>query len=301
MPDILALPWELHLMITKDFTDPCDILSLRLTHPVFNILFKPRFDACFPASVYTRNWPGRGTRPATAESLLHWAARENHLRFAEKKLMRTSPPGWQGLPAGEGGEELEYTNIGLHHAACAAARNGHKEMLDLLLEHSAIRFDGEIDDMVRDCFDIAVSEENHDIAKFLLDEGIKLNAENRDGKSPLLLVMDAHQVELVDYMLQINPDYPAIEEVFCSWVESLTQIDGWCQRIVSAVLKLTGLPGRSIDAESVIEDLRSVRRRECGPQCDIWLGKPKKLYLDELEEELMILQGYEGSSGEEEV
>ena len=304
MSNILALPSELHLIITKDFTDPCDLLSLRLTHPIFNTLLKPRFDACFPASVYTRNWPGRGIRPATAESMLHWAARENHLRFAKKKLMRTSPPNWEGPPAAEGGVHFEYTNIGLHHAACAAARNGHQEMLGLLIDQLEIRFEDDYRnyDVMRDCFDIAVSEENHDIAKSIIrNGGTDHETENRDGKTALRLVMDAHQVELLDYMLQRNPNSHMIEQTFYSWADS-TYMDGWCQGIVSAILNISlkWLPGRTIDARTVIDSFGWVKRRECGTECDIWLGKPKKLSWDEVEEELIRLQsGVESSSQEE--
>lgn len=62
---------------------------------------------------------------------------------------------------------------------------------------------------------VAIQEDNREIAKFLIDNGIKLEVRDYEGKTPLVLAADFGQVEILRHIIKKGANIESRDN--CSW------------------------------------------------------------------------------------
>ncbi|MBQ4875143.1 MAG: ankyrin repeat domain-containing protein [Rickettsiaceae bacterium H1] len=121
------------------------------------------------------------------EMFLRWAARKNECDIARKllriKRIKINDP-----------DDNDRTALML------AALNGHKEIVELLLQHGA-DFDAK-DKEGKTALMLSLLRRNMDIAKLLLQHGANVDAKDKEGKTALIVAAKNGNMEVVKLLLQ---------------------------------------------------------------------------------------------------
>jgi len=107
------------------------------------------------------------------------------------------------------GAELEETNdIGESVLACALRARCDMDLLMLLIDNSADIFD--FDEEGVSIFDMAITYDNIEMVKYLIEKGMNVNQTNRrSGFTPLMAASCYGRVEIVKILLENDVDQNA--------------------------------------------------------------------------------------------
>lgn len=268
-------------MIAAHITDPCDLLALRLTHPGLNCLLSERFARTFPRTVYMSN-----NEYKDINTMILWAVEHNHRRFMNKKLLKANA--WPGI--------LQLGFFNLQFASLHAARLGNAKMMFDILDYTYIQG--------LDCLPKRpdYAPDQFELSR-LLGKKVAASSWPDDGHCSLfLMAVEDHRLDLAESVLSPNAARRwmifggyvnrTAERALALYIEA--RVDGhvhtWCQRALFLLLRGQNLFEPVPISEGFVCYLRTAKRRECGPECDIWFGGNKRLDKVELILELRKLQ-----------
>lgn len=207
------------------------------------------------------------------------------------------------------GDRSTLSNGGVAQAMYQAVRGGHFDMFKYQLTPLAFRGLGWFGNTLeRECFDVAVSEGNSDFLVQTIDE---ISSEHLvletvvEGKSGLVLLMETHNFELVEHFLSYPISLGSLGNALMAYARSLEgHREGWCQRILTAVLTSALDPiwvfgGRAImcddvwhvDSRMLLDSLRVAGKRKCEAECSVWDGADMEIGLQEVEYDLRVISG----------
>ena len=274
---LLHLPPELLLLITRDFIDPLDLLDLRLTHPLFDVLLLPRFKSSFPLETYMPKSPSTGRRTySSANRMLFFAVEQNYPRL----LRRVLDDRW---PSGD-----PIIIVGVRLACIDAARLGNVTTMSQLLDYTA----GHFGDTFREswmlaCVDAALSYDHFDVSVALFKMGLCPSRENDRGGTVFSMVMEAHRLDVLHYIIGVydgeiygnhwsDPAREEIEYGLNVYIQSQEEngANEWCQRILYTNIRRLGPDhvGDLFLTKADVAVIGMLERRRCGPECDVWFS-----------------------------
>lgn len=146
--------------------------------------------------------------------------------------------------------------------------------------------------------EIAIFEDQLDVQKALVDRGIGPAWQNSNLHSVMVQAMKAHRPELLEYMLSDAvratwslADDGEVQNALPRYTVLLGrgQVPTWCQRILYLFLQREDL-SRIDPPELMFHCIRNMPRRNCGPECDVWFVRNRKLDKGDMLMEIKLLQ-----------
>ena len=179
-----------------------------------------------------------------------------------------------------------------------AARHGNPDTMFTIIDYviDDRGFDYGLD-LSGACMEIAILEDHLDVQKALVHRGIG-PAWLTEDHTIMVQAMKAHRPELLEYMLSdagranwTHSDDNHVQNALPLYTGLLAygHVPTWCQRIIYVFLQREDLS--RIDLPQAMTDcILNMPRRNCGPECDVWLVKDRRLDREDMVDEIGILQ-----------